>query len=106
MVQCAVQTLGVMLLMGCATGFFNFNEVGMLRCQAQGSATDTVYPLRGTVVDGTTGKPLERALVASVDRRLATLTDSEGRFSVSLSVPAGQQRWGAPCSGSWLSCPR
>ena len=84
MVQRAVQIVRVTLLLFCATG--------CLWCQAQDagttSGTDTVYALHGTVVDGTSGKPVEKALVVSADRRLGKLTDSEGRFSFELSVPA------------------
>jgi hypothetical protein len=54
---------------------------------AQSSSGDVVYHLHGSVVDGTTGKPLARALVQSSDRRIAVMTDSEGNFAVDLSVP-------------------
>lgn len=55
--------------------------------RSEQSSLDTIYHLHGTVVDGVTGKPVGRALVTSADRRLATLTDGEGHFSVDLSVP-------------------
>lgn len=55
--------------------------------QEQASASDTVYHLHGVVLDELTGKPIARALVQSADRRLATMTDSEGRFSVEVVVP-------------------
>ena len=63
----------------------------LLACRASGawgqSAGDTVYAVHGRVVDAVSGAPLSRALVSSADRRLATMTDGEGRFSIKLSVP-------------------
>lgn len=56
-------------------------------CSAQSSAGDTVYHLHGTVIDGITGKPLSRALVKSGDQRLATMTGTDGKFSIDISVP-------------------
>lgn len=47
---------------------------------------DTVYHLRGAVIDSLTGKPLPRALVFSIDHRLATMTDREGHFALDVSV--------------------
>lgn len=55
---------------------------------AQSSAGDTVYRMHGTVVDGKTGKPVARALVTSIDRRIATMTNGEGQFAVDIHVPA------------------
>jgi len=60
---------------------------GATACIAQSTASDTVYHLRGTVVDGITGKPLPRALVKSGDQRLATMTDTDGKFAIDISVP-------------------
>jgi len=48
---------------------------------------DTVYRLQGVVENALTGKPLSRALVTSVDRRLATMTDDKGHFSLLIDVP-------------------
>jgi len=56
-------------------------------CPAQSTAGDTVYHLRGSVVDGITGKPLPRALVKSGDQRLATMTGTDGKFAIDISVP-------------------
>lgn len=52
------------------------------------STVDTVYRLHGSVVNGVTGRPIGRALVVSQDRRLATMTNAEGQFSLEVSVPA------------------
>ncbi|WP_419805812.1 hypothetical protein [Terriglobus sp.] len=54
---------------------------------AQNTA-DTVYHLHGSVVNGVTGRPIGRALVVSSDRRLATMTNAEGQFTLDVSVPA------------------
>ncbi len=61
----------------------------LLRAQtaATPSTSDTTYHLHGTVVNGVTNRPVGRALVASADRRLATMTDGEGHFSIDISVP-------------------
>lgn len=67
----------------------------------QNAGADAVYHLRGRVVNGQTGQPIERALVASTDRRLATLTNSEGRFDIEVSVPA-QPNGGGPGMRSLL----
>ena len=56
--------------------------------RAQETASDTTYQVRGTVVDTVTGHPIARALVASPDRRLATMTDTEGHFTLAVVVPA------------------
>lgn len=61
--------------------------VGTAACSAQATAGDTVYHLHGTVIDGVTGKPLSRALVKSGDQRLATMTGSDGKFAIDISVP-------------------
>lgn len=50
------------------------------------STSDTIYHLHGTVVNGVTNRPVGRALVASADRRLATMTDGEGHFRIDVSV--------------------
>ncbi len=54
---------------------------------AQTATGDTVYHLRGRVMNGTTGKSVSRALVISADRRMATMTDAAGRFDLVISVP-------------------
>lgn len=54
------------------------------------STADTVYHLHGSVVNGATGRPIGRALVVSQDRRLATMTNAEGQFTLDVSVPASQ----------------
>lgn len=54
------------------------------------SSTDTVYHLHGSVVNGITGRPIGRALVASPDRRLATMTNADGQFNLDVSVPPAQ----------------
>lgn len=49
--------------------------------------------LRGTVVDGVTGKPIAHALVNSLDRRLATMTNTDGAYALKVvrqSSPGGQ----------------
>ncbi len=62
---------------------------GLAALYAQSTA-DTVYHLHGSVVNGVTGRPIGRALVVSQDRRLATMTNSEGQFTLDVSVPAAQ----------------
>ena len=54
------------------------------------STSDLVYHLHGTVVNGVTGRPIGRALVVSADRRLATMTNSDGQFTLDVGVPASQ----------------
>ena len=64
-----------------------------------GSAT---FHLQGTVVDGVTGKPVSRALVISGDRRLATMTNDEGAFSLTITgahVGQGSLPFGGPGIG-------
>ena len=68
---------------------------GLLPCCGLGvlyaqSTADTVYHLHGSVVNGVTGRPIGRALVVSGDRRLATLTNSQGQFTLDVSVPPAQ----------------
>ncbi len=58
-----------------------------------GAPTGTLH-IHGTVVDGVTGKPIARALVTSPDRRLATMTDSEGAFALEVSLE--RQSGGVP----------
>ncbi len=58
-----------------------------VRAYPQTATGDTVYQLRGRVVNGITGRSLSRALVMSTDRRLATMTDGAGRFSLTVSLP-------------------
>ena len=48
---------------------------------------DSVYRLHGRVLNGVTHRPIARALVASNDRRLATMTDTNGNFTLDVSVP-------------------
>ena len=59
--------------------------------RAQTPAGDRVYRLQGAVEDALTGKPLPRALVTSMDRHLATMTDSEGHFSLLITIPVRPQ---------------
>jgi hypothetical protein len=63
-------------MLGCASALASHAQAG-----------DTVYRLHGTVVDGVTGKPIPRALVESGDQRLATMTGSDGKFAIDVSVP-------------------
>ncbi len=49
--------------------------------------TDTVYHLHGHVLNGETHRPVARALVTSADRRMATITDTNGSFALEVSVP-------------------
>ncbi|HEY4356996.1 MAG TPA: hypothetical protein VGN16_14700 [Acidobacteriaceae bacterium] len=60
---------------------------GPALAQEQASAGDTVYHLHGVVLNAVTGQPIARALVQTQDRRLATMTDSEGKFAVDIFVP-------------------
>jgi hypothetical protein len=84
-------------LAGTAWGQFLSQEtIGVLDDQGQGrpfkadpeppvpQVVDTVH---GVVVSSVDGKPIARALVSSQDRRMATLTDGEGRFSFEVSHP-------------------
>ncbi len=52
------------------------------------TAADTTYTLHGTTLNGATGKPLARVLVVSNDHRLATLSDSEGHFTLTVRAQA------------------
>ena len=81
------------------------------------STADTVYHLHGSVLNGVTGRPIGRALVVSPDRRLATMTNAEGHFTLDVSVPpataaegqrstATQQGAGIRFSGGPLSAGR
>jgi len=56
---------------------------------AQDSAapTSTIEHLSGLVVNSTDGKPVARVLVTSPDRRMAVLTDFQGRFSFEYRRP-------------------
>ena len=57
------------------------------------SSPDTNYTkthLNAVVVSSTDGKPVPRVLVTSPDRRMATITDSEGRFSFDLRRTGSQ----------------
>ena len=51
---------------------------------ASDAGPEITFHLHGTVVDGVSGKPVDRALVASQDRRLATMTDSSGAFALDI----------------------
>ncbi|HEX5283287.1 MAG TPA: hypothetical protein VFW30_04135 [Bryocella sp.] len=59
------------------------------RLHAQAAQDDTVFQLHGIVLDQVTGKGIGGALVTSMDRRLATLTDSKGRFTFEIAIPLG-----------------
>ena len=68
---------------------------GTLRAQVEitASASDTAYTtthLNAVVVSSTDGKPVPRVLVTSPDRRMAAMTDSEGRFSFDLRRAGSQ----------------
>ena len=67
--------------------------------RAQTPTGDTAYRLQGAVEDALTGKPLPRALVTSMDRRLATMTDSEGHFSLLITIPVRPQGLSTPGMG-------
>ena len=67
-----------------------------IAARAQTPAGDTVYRLQGAVEDALTGKPLPRALVTSIDRRLATMTDGEGHFSLLITIPVRPQGLSTP----------
>lgn len=56
-----------------------------------GSSGSTVH-IHGTVVDGTTGKPIPRVLVSSLDRRLATMTNGDGAFVLDVTMDAAAAR--------------
>ncbi len=56
---------------------------------AQDTSAGTVLHVHGTVVNGVTGKPISRALVVSDDQRLATMTDTEGHFSLDVTEHPG-----------------
>lgn len=58
-----------------------------LHLTAQAS-TGTDFVLHGRVVESLTRKSIARALVTSGDRRIATMTDSNGNFTLDVSVPA------------------
>ena len=51
------------------------------------SSSETTYHLHGSVVNGINNASIGRALVFSMDRRLATMTDSEGHFNIDVVVP-------------------
>lgn len=81
------------------TGWRVVRAVALLMCVlrggvAQDTAASTVYHLHGTVVNGQTGQPLARALVASLDRRLATMTNSDGRFVIDIHMASDQPNRG------------
>ncbi len=87
-------------------GLLWFGLFGMLPLSGQSTTGDTVYTVHGSVVNGKTGAPLARALVTSADRRLATMTDAEGRFVLRVSVPATQAAAPEiPGSGSFVPSP-
>ncbi|HST12934.1 MAG TPA: hypothetical protein VLL05_21325 [Terriglobales bacterium] len=50
------------------------------RASGQTASADSKNTIRGVVVNRVTREPLGRALVYSADKRLATLTDDQGRF--------------------------
>jgi hypothetical protein len=53
----------------------------LLRAQDQNSAQQTIETVHGVVVNSIDKKPVARVLVTTGDQRMATMTDSEGRFS-------------------------
>ncbi len=55
--------------------------------QASGAVEDAVYPVHGSVLDGVSGKQIPHVLVTSPDHRLATMTDSDGHFALTIRVP-------------------
>lgn len=65
---------------------------------AQGSGETTLH-LHGTVVDGITGKPVPRALVTSLDRRLGTMTNAEGAFAFEIVTDERNLLQGRPFGG-------
>lgn len=56
---------------------------------AQGDTSDNSLPkaIQGTVVNSVTREPVPRALVFSLDRRLATMTDDQGHFEFTVPQP-------------------
>ncbi len=80
-------SFALLLVISCGVGF---------AARAQTPAGDTVYRLQGGVEDALTGKPLARALVTSLDRRLATMTDREGHFNLLISIPARPEESSTP----------
>ncbi len=70
--------------------------------QASGGAAETVRTVHGVVVNSVTGAPVGRALVTTVpDRRMAQMTDAEGRFEFDIRARAelGQAFFGTICAG-------
>lgn len=55
---------------------------------AQDAAPPESVKIQGTVVNSLTLEPVGRALVTSGDNRLATSTDSEGRFDFTVPMPS------------------
>ena len=48
--------------------------------------TDALYHVHGRVLNASTHHPIARALVATNDHRLATMTDTNGTFALEVSV--------------------
>ncbi len=59
-----------------------FGQIGA----ASEKATEDTFHLHGTVIDGATGRPVARVLVASQDRRLATMTNTDGVFDFNIKL--------------------
>jgi hypothetical protein len=85
-----VVSLALLLVITCGAPF---------AARAQTPTGDAVYRLQGAVEDALTGKPLPRALVTSQDRRLATMTDGEGHFSLLITIPVRPQGVSTPGMG-------
>ena len=85
-----VVSLALLLVITCGAPF---------AARAQTPAEDAVYRLQGAVEDAITGKPIPRALVMSLDRRLATMTDGEGHFTLLITIPARPQGVSTPGMG-------
>jgi hypothetical protein len=65
--------------------------LGVTNAAAQDSSTENADFIRGVVINRVTREPIARALVSSSDQRLATLTDSEGRFEFTLPHTSGRE---------------
>ncbi len=71
--------------------FLLLSIIGVERLSAQEDATDnsSKKTLQGTVVNSVTREPVSRALVFSADHRLATMTDEQGHFELTLPLAQG-----------------
>jgi len=61
------------------------------QAESQPEIPATVEHLEAVVVNSLDGRPVARVLVTSPDRRMAVLTDSQGRFSFNLRRPVPSQ---------------